>query len=142
MKVTFEQLKQWIKSQAGKDSKNFKGQPWHPAFWVCLNNTEKFCDHYLKFPHGFAETDHMNSKEEALEYLLEFNFSLMEETTNAKLQQDYELKLQQKRGSHNSTQLGRHTARLWYLINKQVQEVMGDCYSTYSTYKDNKIINS
>jgi hypothetical protein len=142
MKIPFDQLKQWIQTQEGKDSKNFKGQLWHPAFWVCLNNTEKFCDHYLKFPHGFAETDHMDSREEALDYLLEFNFCLTDGITNAKFQQDYELRLQEKRGCHNSTQLGRHTARLWYLLNKQTQEVLDDYRSSYRTYKDNKIINS
>jgi hypothetical protein len=142
MKIPFDQLKQWIQTQEGKDPKNFKGQPWHPAFWICLDNTEKFCNHYLKFPHGFAETDHMNSAEEALEYLLEFNFGLTEGISNAKLQQDYELRLQEKRGSHNSTQLGRHTARLWYLLNKQVQEVLDDYHSSYRISKDNKIINN
>lgn len=117
MTITFQQLKEWIKAQEGKDSKTFKGQPWHESFWTCLNGTQDFCNHYLKFPHGFAETDNMESAEEALEHLIEFNINFYLEKPKQVL--TAELKRQQDRGPRNSSQLGRHTARLWYILEKQ-----------------------
>jgi hypothetical protein len=64
-----------------------------------------------------CKTIAFSTVEEALEHLIEFNINFYLEKPKQVL--TAELKRQQDRGSRNSSQLGRHTARLWYILGKQ-----------------------